>query len=119
MGRACHCSPSSCAFLPFEQRIASQDAGQRLQVAVLLAMTGALGQDARDAGPPMRAGVRAPNRRFSQAHDIGNIVLSCWAPGSAPAFRRRRTLTTSSIRLPSAGPGASLACAAIAALGCF
>ena len=51
-----------CFFFLFSSgRIASQDAGQQLQVAVLLATTGALGQDARDVGPADASWVRAPN----------------------------------------------------------
>jgi hypothetical protein len=109
-----------CFFFLFSSgRIASQDAGQQLQVAVLLATTGALGQDARDAGPADASWVRAPNGRFYQAHDIGNIVLML--PGAWLGARLSAASDSDDILNPPAlsRAGASLACAAIAALGCF
>lgn len=106
-------------FLLSSGRIASQDAGQQLQVAVLLATTGALGQDARDAGPADASWVRAPNGRFYQAHDIGNVVLML--PGAWLGARLSAASDSDDILNPPAlsRAGASLACAAIAALGCF
>jgi hypothetical protein len=65
-----------CFFFLFSSgRIASQDAGQQLQVSVLLATSGWLGQDGTDTGPADASWVRAPNGRFYQAHDVGNVVL--------------------------------------------
>ena len=109
-----------CFFFLFSSgRIASQDAGHQLQVAVLLATSGALGQDSRGAGPADASWVRAPNGRFYQAHDIGNVVLML--PGAWLGARLSTASDSDDILNPPAfsRAGASLACASIAALGCF
>jgi hypothetical protein len=106
-------------FLLSSGRIASLDAGQQLQASVMLALTGRLSDDGRDGGPVNAGWVRSPNGRFYQAHDIGNILLML------PAAWIGATLSP----LPAADDilnppalsraGASLACACLAALGCF
>ena len=109
-----------CFFFLFSSgRIASQDAGQQLQVAVLLATSGALGQDSRGAGPADASWVRAPNGRFYQAHDIGNVVLML--PGAWLGAHLSAASDSDDILNPPvlSRAAASLACAAIAALGCF
>ncbi len=109
-----------CFFFLFSSgRIASQDAGQQLQVAVLLATSGGLGQDGTDTGPADASWVRAPNGRFYQAHDIGNVVLML--PAAWIGARLSAAPDADDILNPPAlsRAGASLACAAIAALGCF
>ena len=109
-----------CFFFLFSSgRVASQDAGQQLQVAALLATSGALGQDSRGAGPADASWVRAPNGRFYQAHDIGNVILML--PGAWLGARLSAASDVDDILNPPAlsRAGASLACAAVAALGCF
>ena len=85
-----------CFFFLFSSgRIASQDAGQQLQVLVLLATSGGLSQDTGEAGPADASWVRAPNGRFYQAHDIGNVVLLLPAASIGARLSQRPTLTTS------------------------
>ena len=109
-----------CFFFLFSSgRIASQDAGQQLQVAVLLATSGGLGQDPRGAGPADTSWVSAPNGRFYQAHDIGNVALML--PGAWLGARLSAASDAEDILNPPAlsRAAASLACSALAALGCF
>ena len=109
-----------CFFFVFSSgRIASQDAGQQLQAAVLLAVSGGLGDDGGGSGPADASWVRAPNGRLYQAHDIGNVLLmlpaawlGAWLSAAPPA---------EDVLNPPAlsRAGASLTCAALAAIGCF
>ena len=71
------------------------------------------------SGPADASWVRAPNGRFYQAHDIGNIVLML--PAAWIGARLSPSPDAEDILNPPAlsRAGASLACAAIAALGCF
>ena len=100
-------------------RIASSDAGHQLQASVMLALTGHLGDDGRSGGPSNDAWVRAPNGRFYQAHDIGNVALmfpAAWvgaqlSPASPSADMRNPP--------PLSRVAVSLTGALVAALGCF
>jgi hypothetical protein len=109
-----------CFFFVFSSgRIASQDAGQQLQAAVLLAVSGGLGDDGHGSGPADASWVRGPNGRLYQAHDIGNIVLML--PAAWLGARLSPASATDDVLNPPAlsRAGSSLACAALAALGCF
>jgi hypothetical protein len=109
-----------CFFFLFSSgRIASQDAGQQLQASVLLAVSGGLSDDGSGSGPADASWVRAPNGRRYQAHDIGNIVLML--PAAWIGARLSPSPGAEDILNPPAlsRAGASLACSAIAALGCF
>jgi len=109
-----------CFFFLFSSgRIASQDAGQQLQAAVLLAVSGGLGDDGSGAGPADASWVRGANGRFYQAHDIGNLILML--PAAWIGARLSAAPGTEDVLNPPAlsRAGASLACAAVAALGCF
>jgi hypothetical protein len=109
-----------CFFFLFSSgRIASQDAGQQLQASVLLATSGGLGDDGGGGGPADASWVRAPNGRLYQAHDIGNVILML--PAAWLGARLSSAPAAEDILNPPAlsRAGASLACAALAALGCF
>ena len=119
--------PGACVLLFFlsfflllsSGRIASLDAGHQLQAAVMLALTGRLGDDGQPGGPANDAWVRAPNGRRYQAHDIGNIALmlpSAWVGSrlspAPPAEDMRNPPALSRVLV-------SLSIAGMAALGCY
>jgi len=109
-----------CFFFLFSSgRIASQDAGQQLQASMLLAVSGRLGDDGRGAGPADASWVQAPNGRRYQPHDIGNIVLML--PAAWLGARLSPAPAGDDVLNPPAlsRAGASLACSALAALGCY
>jgi hypothetical protein len=109
-----------CFFFVFSSgRIASQDAGQQLQAAVLLAVSGGLGDDGQGQGPGDASWVRAPNGRLYQAHDIGNIVLMFPAAWLGAHLSSASATDDVLNPPPLSRAGASLTCAALAALGCF
>jgi hypothetical protein len=108
-----------CFFFLFSSgRIASQDAGQQLQAAVLLAVSGGLGDAGGGSGPADASWVRAPNGRRYQAHDIGNVVLML--PAAWLGSRLSAAPPAEDVLNPPAlsRAAASLTCAALAALGC-
>ena len=100
-------------------RIASSDAGQQRQVAVMLALTGRMGDDGAPGGPVTPGWVHAPNGRWYQAHDIGNVALmlpAAWIGGHLS----RASAAEQIVSPPAVSRvGASLASACLAALGCW
>ena len=108
-----------CFFFLFSSgRIASMDAGQQLQASVLLAVSGGLSDDGRGGGPSNEGWVRAPNQRFYQAHDIGNVILMLPAAWLGARLSAAPPAADVLDPPPLSRAGASLACAALAALGC-
>ena len=109
-----------CFFFLFSSgRIASMDAGQQLQASVLLAVSGELSDEGRGSGPSNEGWVQAPNKRFYQAHDIGNVVLMLPAAWLGARLSAAPAAADVLDPPPLSRAGASLACAALAALGCF
>jgi len=100
-------------------RIASSDAGDQLQAATLLALTGRLGDDGASDGVANAAWVRAPNGRMYQPHDIVNIVLML--PAAWIGSRISAAGAEDDIRNPPAIARVlvSLSCAVLAAGACF
>jgi hypothetical protein len=105
-------------FLLFSSgRIASMDAGQQLQVSLMLALTGQM--SAETSGVATHGWVRAPNGRYYQAHDIGNVVLmlpAAWAGAIVSGARSPGAILDPPV--PSR-VGAALSCSLLAAFGCW
>ena len=95
-------------------RLASSDAGEQLRAAVLLAGTGSPGADVAPAG----GWARAPNGRYYEPHDLGNVLLML------PAATLAMVLSPASIANHIAYPPVmaralvSLGCALLSALAC-
>jgi hypothetical protein len=95
-------------------RLASSDAGEQLRAAVLLAGTGSPGADVAPAG----GWVHAPNGRYYEPHDLGNLLLML------PAAKLAAVVSPAPIANQIAYPPViarvlvSLECALLAALAC-
>ena len=95
-------------------RLASSDAGEQLRAAVLLAGTGSPGADVAPAG----GWVHAPNGRYYEPHDLGNLLLML------PAAKLAMALSPAPIANQIAYPPViarvlvSLGCALLSALAC-
>jgi hypothetical protein len=100
-------------------RVASGDAGAQLQAATLLATQGRLGID-RVADPDNPGlWVKAPNGRYYEAHDIGNVLAM--APAAALGARSSAASSDEDFRGPAllARVGTSLTFSLLGALGAF
>jgi len=95
-------------------RLGSSDAGEQLRAAVVLTGTGSLGTDA----PPAAGWFQAPNGRYYEPHDLGNLLLML------PAATLGTIVSAKPIADQVASPPVigrvlgSLSCAFLAALAC-
>jgi hypothetical protein len=109
-----------CFFLLLSSgRVASSDAGQQLQVATMLALTGRMSDDGSPGGPATPGWVLAPNGRRYQAHDIGNIALmlpAAWIGGHLSHAPVAEQIVNPPV---VARVGTAIACSCLAALGCW
>jgi hypothetical protein len=109
----------ACFFLLLSGgRLASGDASNQMQAAMLLVTTGHLGTSAPPGGPE-GGWVRAQDGRYYEPHDVGNIVLMLPAAAlgallsGPPAQRLYEDPPIIAI------VGASLTCALLSGIGCF
>ncbi|HYT66685.1 MAG TPA: hypothetical protein VEL51_09720 [Vicinamibacterales bacterium] len=95
-------------------RLASSDAGEQLRASILVARTGSAGADA----PPAGGWIRAPDGRYYEPHDLGNLLLML------PAAWLGASLSPAPLAAQIANPPllarvvVSLSCAVLAAIAC-